>query len=833
MEADDCITSDPQYFEEASEHIYPPGRKIPFADAQAQRDDYVARIFKDHQLLGMLLAHYGQVIPKRWVKKTHTQRLKIVLEAWDADSMAADHRPEFKAITKVVEGQSKKEEHRDSFMMPYINQKDLTSPVNLIHFLASRARHHPRDFATQDAEAMGLGIITPSVFEIFDVPGINMMFIGRTSTEQYAEIVPYAGRPCVGCIPQTCQFGMQPGLGLLVLEAQARTLSFLVACAKLIVHDLDLSEQTLLQDPLHPASNLLTGSEHATPASHLTPPASLMTTISEAPYRPPVPGSLVDLKKLLAAKRDEAADHLWSLREDPSYFAAQMFQQEDHGIKELSKRFSHAPELVDGLTKEEDRCIDILLSTIVEAYCRFEEYSVLHRQAEKLCNLQEMSENVAIVLEFDGLPQHVTALEIFKFCVRSTVERQCAVLRWEFPASPPIRGRFNKFFNIVDGHYAWDPAEAFKPKKPADMEWLSAYSTWRILCRGNPDLTTVGVTTLVDELQGYTDSKAQYEDLLSPLIASRISDMAINGECLRQVKCHPWALEFPEPIFLTAQMKNMAPPTRTIFFGIDDLLCGKPGPICQHFTPLSAKLFYPVGKSMTKSNVGAMRKAENGLDSFWRVFDQTAQPALKGTSVGSMLAEPRLLHRTPAWVEPANVVPQPKGPRPQFSLRSLSELQARTEKTLLNVPPRPMVKSKKKTRGVPLPKDQEPTGNTEAENIPQSESQISRPQFKVDKHALKVFDAIFFKQTTAARPGEIAWKDFLHAMEAIGFASQKLMGSAWHFSPVKPEVERSIQFHEPHPTGKIPYQNARRIGRRLNRAYGWVGDMFVLAEKSG
>lgn len=56
----------------------------------------------------------------------------------------------------------------------------------------------------------------------------------------------------------------------------------------------------------------------------------------------------------------------------------------------------------------------------------------------------------------------------------------------------------------------------------------------------------------------------------------------------------------------------------------------------------------------------------------------------------------------------------------------------------------------------------------------------------------------------------------------------KLYGSVWQFRPTRLDVERNILFHEPHPQGKLPFKTARRYGRRLNRAYGWVGEMFVL-----
>lgn len=70
-------------------------------------------------------------------------------------------------------------------------------------------------------------------------------------------------------------------------------------------------------------------------------------------------------------------------------------------------------------------------------------------------------------------------------------------------------------------------------------------------------------------------------------------------------------------------------------------------------------------------------------------------------------------------------------------------------------------------------------------------------------------------------------------MVSVAFVSEKLYGSVWQFSPKSADIGRSIQFHEPHGgSAKISYRNARRIGRRLNGAYGWDGGMFSLAEKS-
>ena len=94
-----------------------------------------------------------------------------------------------------------------------------------------------------------------------------------------------------------------------------------------------------------------------------------------------------------------------------------------------------------------------------------------------------------------------------------------------------------------------------------------------------------------------------------------------------------------------------------------------------------------------------------------------------------------------------------------------------------------------------------------------------------------MFRTVFFNPALTSTPGEVPWNDFLHAMASVGFTVMKLYGSVWQFQPTRLDVERNIQFHEPHPRGKLPFTTARQYGRRLNRAYGWFGGMFVLDEK--
>jgi hypothetical protein len=99
--------------------------------------------------------------------------------------------------------------------------------------------------------------------------------------------------------------------------------------------------------------------------------------------------------------------------------------------------------------------------------------------------------------------------------------------------------------------------------------------------------------------------------------------------------------------------------------------------------------------------------------------------------------------------------------------------------------------------------------------------------FAVDDRALKTFRMLFFIPSTTNTPGEVSWTDFLHAMISVGFSATKMYGSAWQLQPSNLDVKCSIHFHEPHPSGKIPFRVARRHGRCLQRTYGWEASSFV------
>lgn len=218
-----------------------------------------------------------------------------------------------------------------------------------------------------------------------------------------------------------------------------------------------------------------------------------------------------------------------------------------------------------------------------------------------------------------------------------------------------------------------------------------------------------------------------------------------------------------------------------------------------------------------------MRKAEANLDAFWLKVDESIRSIagdLSGTAVQQLRAQPRMLQRTPEWVDPVQQQPRTTSNVEDLYM-ALSELylglQQRTEQTIGKDAPLTGKKTKPKTRGIA----KSPGARVDHEENTSPDGVDEQPVLSLDSRALKVMKTLFYCPSSNVNPGEGSWTEFLHAMSSTGFRLEKLYGSVWQFSPTTLDVERSIQFHEPHPIAKIPIRSARRIGRRLNRAYGW------------
>lgn len=777
-------------------------------------------IFTSYETLDRIIQRHEATIQKRWSKKTRQQRLNVLLSAWP--DMPAIHRPDFDAFRREsASDRVRGTKYRVHFMWPYVNQEDLLNTKALPLLLNSRGRHPPSHFAAADMDAMHLGLVSKAIVPIFLNCHVLILNGMTENTRDYGQLVAWEDHPdAFDWMHKQKQF--LPGEGLLVMEAQARLLSFLVQCCQQLLHDIPESTLTSNSFPVLPEPQIK-------PESEISGFESLGVIAAEAPYRVPAQIDLRRIASLLAARASAAEDHLWALREDPDYFARTLLECKEHR-QEMLKDLDGKSHPVLGFGRDNVLWARILGSILSEAYLRLELFSELSSQAGRLVAMQKMYADD--ISPSKDLPEaYLEALLRLRYFLTQAAKGPLSMLRIAGVASPPLR----RFFARVPPPDPYTSKISVTSKPGAKMNKVETQLIWllRNLWEDGYDLFLFGMPLVVDELGRLLQSEKQAQELLSSYITEVIGDLSIFSQCLHQLALyHPWARSFESELVDREDKVKQEFAERTQSWAriLAALKAALPERDKSNKTvdlgkPTEGKFTYPFEKRRTKENVTALRNAESCLDAFWAAIDQTMVNKagdLSGTAVRNLLSQPRILQRTREWIEPEK--PQrasqdkPGGVDLYTLYQPVSSVYSGLSARALDIS---QPKTKVKTRGT-----SHPVRKTEA--LPRHDPVDRQPTFSVDTRALKVFRAVFFNPATTSTPGEVSWNDFLHAMTSVGFSAMKLYGSVWQFQPTRLDVERNILFHEPHPQGKLPFKTARQYGRRLNRAYGWFGEMFVL-----
>lgn len=818
--------SNPQNF---LKMITPNGIALPTVmtpnEARREAGERTTRLFADYHLLHDILERHEATVQRRWAKKSRAQKLAILLAAWP--EMPTTHRPDFRAFRKKAGGLDVK--LRGSYMWPYINQEDLVKSKTLILLLNSRGRNHPSVFAAADGEAMHLGKVTMALQPAFLNHHVFMLN-GMTRDRDYGRLVGWdEHEDAFDWMHTRKQF--LPGEGLLIVEAQERLLTFLVQCCLRILHE--IAADDLLRDALYavqPEPRL----KEATDASGL---GSLAVMAEEAPYRVPADLDLGRIEALLAARTAAAEDHAWALREDPGYFAGYLAETREHRQEMLKDMAGNVhPTLKParaGLLWSR-----VIGQVLVEAHFHLELYAELRAQARELRVLQRR--HAAQITPLDDLPEpYLAALLRFRHYLQQVAKAPINQLKTAFIASLPMRSYFLRHVPESD-----DSSKILTVSRPGvRMDPIAGQLLWllRTLWEDDQDLFLCRLPNVVDELDRLLTAEPRAREFVSPCIARVIGDLSVVGECLRQLDMYqPWANGWENALVerQDAIQREFAARTETEARVLTAFHEKNVTVLRPYGDPSDNKFEYPVARRRSQANVDSLRAAERHLDVFWAKADDLVRAYAKttkssnGTAIQRLLAQPRLLQRTPAWLErPAR--PQSTTTTTDALTRPLATLHLGAEllsgrKEIRAAAAAAGAKTKTKTRGEASVVEAATAGANPNPN-PNSDPQ---PRLAVDARALKVFRIVFFNPAANTTPGEVGWLEFLHALQATGFTAEKLYGSVWHFQPTTLDVERSIQFHEPHPHGKIPFVTARRYGRRLSRAYGWHGGMFMLKDKS-
>ncbi|KAF2870536.1 hypothetical protein BDV95DRAFT_619552 [Massariosphaeria phaeospora] len=757
---------------------------INFDEAVEFANEESESIFTRWKTLTSILERYEDTIRKRWGKKTREQRKKLLLQSWP--DIILYHRPDLRHYRRKTAVGESDQKTQTAYRWPHINLEDLSDSTNLLLFLNSRGRHAPAVFAPMDCDSISLGISTGAIPQEFP-DTFSHMNLESVLLEEYGRLM---------ACPVTSGVSDNAAEGLMVLKTQHATMGFLVDICERILHDKKTDDESLKLVPVLPEPPILSSREGEwVYATDLT---------RESPYLVPHKLDLRRVQSLIQARLTEWEDYAWAMREDPSFMAEVVGDWSEHSSERVMTRArKEHPDLVNPLRKKNfwDRTI---ASTINEPYENLTEF---------IDGQYEQPQNVP------GLTTSITRIK-FLLEVR-LIEKVQRELGFIFPSSPPVRALF-----MTEGQGGLQLRSDLN--KDDQLLWLVGELM-------NKE-SEVPKDIIATELNNLVHTDKSQKARITPMVARFIGDISLGYELRSQLRLlcpllyrqddqnnpyekileveNPSLIELLRPLY---DLKMIVSPAHagSKFLKLGDL--GNP-----------AMFYYPVDKRRTQDNVEAMQTAERNLDALWAKYDghlRTHLSAETNDVLQAIIPDRGELQRTPDWVEPQKVAQKPKTDVP---VQPATFTDDNNSKDLPFSPPPP--KTKVKTRG---PAPLEDDGHDDAHPTAANEAPPPPPPrlFPVKKRTAQVFSTLFHTPTPTTQPGEIAWTDFVSALSAIGFQPEKLYGSVWRFA-LKDRatfgVDNAINFHEPHPQGKLPFRAARRYGRRLGRMYGLGGGSFVL-----
>ncbi|KAI4192151.1 MAG: hypothetical protein LQ348_003254 [Seirophora lacunosa] len=761
MDSSDGIYEDPQRLFET----------MTFPEVKLAAEQYSKDIFTAQRELVNVLDKYEETLIKRWLKKPMAQRQKVLTSA--SPGIPLTHRPDFWALRKESPAQRRLgTQYRDHWLLPSLNQQDLSKPRNLLLFLRSRARNPPGLFVNADANSIHVGH-TARAFMPPYLSGYTMLLSGQNTQAAYGRMLAWDEDDQAFEMMRRGT-GLQPGKGLQVLEIQQRKMQFLLKCVKVILQDLPLNELDLPNSPV-PAQILLPVNSSEWP--------SLTEEIEEAPYKVQDALDLDRLRPFIVARRNEAEDYIWCLREDPSYFHEVVLEWSEHRKERLlSPRGKTHPVLHQNIFWQR-----VLSNVIVDAYFDFLTWDLVLKAIDHLIHIKSEQANQTSPSE-ELAESFAQALAHFEHMVEQFIKGPAG--KWEvgMVSSPPLRQHYVRESQDPISTRIKVMSKDASRKKGDHLLWLLEVFLQK------DQLFLCGLENVCDELEREIRSNRASRERISPYIAKVISDFSLFGELKRQI-----GLATPGPrmteVLEQADKHTEYDEKTKLMSRIFSVLTKTDMQLAEVGTPLG-KFNYSSNKRQTAASTLTMQKAEKNLDVFWTHVDDHCRGKTGKTIHGMLngILEDRQLQRTPDWVEHDPKSQHSKGPSdPDMELSQFAaiELQSRTEKTISTAIAQVEEKAKAKTRG--LPRNASFAPERDFENDAHTENDFQIPMFDVSKRGFKVFTTLFHTSTEEEPPGDLPWSDFLSAMASIGFSIKKLDGSAWVFAPVDDKWKQSTQ----------------------------------------
>ncbi|OQO03799.1 hypothetical protein B0A48_10439 [Cryoendolithus antarcticus] len=758
-------------------------------------------IFSNWTQLNAIMKRFELVLQKRWAKKSAKQRIQVLLQAWPG--MSQTHRPDFEPFRNMKRrGQPRSTTcNATAQLWPHINQEDLVKGNLLPLYLNSRGRKLPEIFIGRDINDAHLGRgWTADVAEPY-----AMVFEGQRSPRTYGRIMGRTER-----LLWKNGNTLNPRLlGILGMEVQSELYRFLHACARIILHD--FSDSQIFLAPHQPEP------EPPRPDTSMGTWRTVTSYALEAPYGLPQRMDIPRMRLLVDSRFQAAEDHLFALREDPGYFLEQLKDWRVHDAKR-SDGDTCRPCIWKHIAS--DMINDAMLNCfnwdrVSACLQKMRPFAVQIHNADKArCRLQpydghnwaflQMMINRLLVRPIDHFEHGLPISPRMRHCYHlphddKTCKRHCQVpcsTTWNFKSSLGAT------------------AAEMRVDRMSSM----------LVCPVNSQIH--GVKHIVDEMQYMFETDVEAASLVDGWLMERFSDLAVLVDLNYRVgDMLPWQI----PTLYDAEDD---------FAYTDELVEKRFSDGCHSSKvlegPIDTTFAYPFDKRRSKETVTQMRLAEKNLRTLWSDIDvHLGRYRLRLLYFVAQFSKRPFVDapKTPIWRDSEVAIRTP-GPQKvdETAAERVVPLTPISANKRSEFPHDAATKIKEKTRGTADPTTP-PLTPPLAQNATTAVKPIALP-----RRVYKVISTLLPCAATAlSNRSELSWDDFVYAFNALGLVPEKLYGSVWIFEPLPKgeglvDVDRSIQFHEPKEVrrgNKIGTFMVKRLGRRLKRAFGWEGEMFV------
>lgn len=798
---------------------------------------FCTRLFKDLLLARSILQSYGELVHKRWLKKSYWQRKaflkRIRPEMHERQNAFLDIQ-----CTNSIDAMTTRK-HRDTFLLPYLTTDTLSSDGSrLLRLLHHRVSHAPEEFVPFDNRQLLAGWLAGTFEEKFNGGCIIMCGKWYGTWKPFNEKDVHNG-DCY-CAPRA----------LLILEAQSIQARFLHDFVTAMVADVD-------KMTVEERSKTL-----ALTAIHEMKPPQLgefswmefgMTYYNEPFSPPPVfnDSTIDQLIELVSGKQAETQDNLWLLQTDPAYFH-----------QTLSYWSTYTTDTMPGSSTKDDERAHALGDRVMHSSF-FQAQSWKHLAEELHHVRREYKAGYADIKTDRQLPEaYDRAVGSLSLLVMNLMVAKAAELKELSYTSPSEHSKwkivpqltYNTGIAVVERRDGSALSHMKMYKADHILFCLSALGE-RPESKGSID-----IALLLKSLDLYLAQCKKGEAMkIHPVTYNTVTDLAAMYRILAALRMHR-----PTPTLRYSSFAEVIETRDSQAWR----LCRKGKGICKI---MENPANFRYGNKLNDGNKYQMPKgrrnerwleraesARNALSEVWSLARENFRNMYQTLNINEADTEDmiRMLshHDSPEFLA---TVAQEKDEimkamaqsdlckeRPasttvpyQSSIPHISAPNDRPEKAASFITP---VKSKVKSRqeNSPAVTSTHEEGNLEPASPPTMSTRRSLPLPKKSKSLDTL--RLLFPTAVSETKGIAHWTDFVATMQELGFHGEHRGGSEWTFWSIgndedgtaEPEKEgqvrekRSIVIHQPHPETKMGSLSLQWIGKRLQRRFGWARECF-------